>query len=153
MALIQKVCRIYTRTQQDSEDMFQEIVIQLWKSYKSFKGESKFSTWMYRVAINTAISIHRKKQREVSIEFVDTPLNNFKTENDQKIENEKLAQLYNAISILTEIDKAIIMLYLENTSYEEMELIIGLQQNNLRVRMNRIKEKLRKHMQAMNYEY
>lgn len=153
MALIQKVCRIYTRTQQDSEDMFQEIVIQLWKSYKTFKGESKFSTWMYRVAINTAISIHRKKQREVSIEFVDTPLNNFKTENDQKIENEKLAQLYNAISILTEIDKAIIMLYLENTSYEEMELIIGLQQNNLRVRMNRIKEKLRKHMQAMNYEY
>jgi RNA polymerase sigma-70 factor (ECF subfamily) len=153
MALIQKVCRIYTRTQQDSEDMFQEIVIQLWKSYKTFKGESKFSTWMYRVAINTAISIHRKKQREVSIEFVDTPLNNFKTDNDQKIENEKLAQLYNAISILTEIDKAIIMLYLENTSYEEMELIIGLQQNNLRVRMNRIKEKLRKHMQAMNYEY
>jgi RNA polymerase sigma-70 factor (ECF subfamily) len=133
--------------------MFQEIVIQLWKSYKSFKGESKFSTWMYRVAINTAISIHRKKQREVSIEFVDTPLNIFKTENDQKIENEKLAQLYNAISILTEIDKAIIMLYLENTSYEEMEFIIGLQQNNLRVRMNRIKEKLRKHMQAMNYEY
>lgn len=127
MALIQKVCRIYTRTQQDSEDMFQEIVIQLWKSYKTFKGESKFSTWMYRVAINTAISIHRKKQREVSIEFVDTPLNIFKTENDQKIENEKLAQLYNAISILTEIDKAIIMLYLENTSYEEMEFIIGLQ--------------------------
>lgn len=153
MALIQKVCRIYNRTSQDSEDMFQEIVIQLWKSYKTFKGESKFSTWMYRVAINTAISIHRKKQREVSIEFVDTPLNIFKADNDQKIENEKLAQLYNAISILTEIDKAIIMLYLENTSYEEMELIIGLQQNNLRVRMNRIKEKLRKHMQAMNYEY
>lgn len=132
--------------------MFQEIVLQLWLSYKTFKNESKFSTWMYRVAINTAISMVKKQQKIID-------LNNFKNDNNlpfteinNNLENEQLAQIYEAIETLKEIDKAIVLLYLEGMNYEEMEQVVGLQQNHLRVKMNRIKDKLRKQTQAMNHE-
>ena len=139
--LIYKVCRMYAYTTADSEDLFQEIVIQLWKAYPKFKGESKFSTWLYRVALNTAITGLRKKKNFIeSREPAQLPERI--TEENQERE-EELGQLYKAIEHLNQVEKAIVMLYMEDRTYEEMEEILGLSQGNLRVKMNRIKDKLR----------
>ena len=141
--LLRKICRIYAYTNADRQDLFQEIVIHLWKAYPNFKGNSKLSTWLYRVAINTAISGLRKKKdfiQNYKPADIPEPANEHCGEYD---EEEKLKQLYRAIEQLNAVEKAIVMLYMEDHSYEEMEEIIGLSQGNLRVKMNRIKEKLR----------
>jgi len=141
--LLFKVCRIYAYTGADRQDLFQEIVIQLWKAYPRFKGESRFSTWLYRVAINTAISGFRKKKIFIKNYEPATMPEPAGEHDDWQDEEEKLQQLYNAIEQLNPVEKAIVMLYMEDRSYEEMQQIIGLSQGNLRVKMNRIKEKLR----------
>jgi len=139
--LIYKVCRMYAYTTADREDLFQEIVIQLWNAYPKFKGESKFSTWLYRVALNTAISGLRKKKDFIeSWEPTQLP-ERISDENAGR--EEELLQLHKAIEQLNQVEKAIVMLYMEDRSYEEMEEILGMSQGNLRVKMNRIKEKLR----------
>ena len=141
--LIHKVCRIYAFTQVNRQDLFQEIIIQLWKAYPKFKGDAKFSTWLYRVAINTAISGLRKEKNFIqSYEPENLPLHLSDTSNSNILE-EQMQQLYTAIEKLNEIEKAIVMLYLEDRSYEEMEEILGISQGTLRVKMNRIKDKLR----------
>ena len=124
--------------------MFQEIVIQLWRSYPLFRGEAKFSTWLYRIALNTAISdLRRQKRRPRPVDTSHLPaeLQDIQYAREQE---EQFQQLYTAIGQLTEVEKALVMLYLEDKPYEEMEDILGINQNNLRVKMNRIKEKLRK---------
>ena len=138
--LIYKVCRIYASAKTDREDLYQEIVIQLWKSYSKFRGESKFSTWLYRVAINTAITGLRKEKNFIS-SYEPSQLPVYATNEDQG--EDQLQELYTAIEKLNEIEKAIVMLYLEDRSYEEMEEILGISSGTLRVKMNRIKEKLR----------
>jgi RNA polymerase sigma-70 factor (ECF subfamily) len=141
--LIFKVCRVYAFSEADRQDLFQEIVIQLWKAFPKFKGESKFSTWLYRVALNTAITgLRRKKHNIKNYEPATLPVNT-SVDNSSETEEEKLQQLYLAIEQLNQIEKAIVMLYMEDKSYEEMEEILGINQGNLRVKMNRIKEKLR----------
>lgn len=142
-SLIFKVCRIYAYTDTDRKDLFQEIVIQLWKAYPKFKGESKFSTWMYRVAINTAITGLRKEKHFITSYEPGALPNNISEENNSEVEEEQLQQLYMAIEQLNQIEKAIVMLYMEDKSYDDMEDILGINQGNLRVKMNRIKEKLR----------
>ncbi len=142
--LIHKVCNLYGHTLSDREDLFQEIVVQLWNAYPRFRGESKLSTWLYRIALNTAISGLRKKKTNVSsIQPEELPTEiQYEAYN---IESEiQLGQMYAAIRKLSEIERALIMLYLEDKSYDEMEDVLGINQNNLRVKMNRIKEKLRK---------
>lgn len=134
------MCRIYASTQADRDDLYQEIVLQLWHSYPRFKAEAKFSTWLYRVAINTALSgLRRKKDLIQSYEPAQLPSHY----QDLPYEEEQLKELYRAIEQLNEIDKAIVMLYLEDKDYNEMEEIMGISSGTLRVKMNRIKEKLR----------
>ncbi|MBI2730839.1 MAG: sigma-70 family RNA polymerase sigma factor [Sphingobacteriales bacterium] len=141
--LIHKVCHLYGQTPMDKQDLFQEIVIQTWKAYHSFRGASKFSTWLYRIALNTAISSYRKSKRTISTTAIDgLPVELAEQEYDFATE-EKLKQLYTAIGKLTEVERAIVMLYLDDKTYEEMEEVLGINQNNLRVKMNRIKDKLR----------
>ena len=141
--LIHKVCRIYAYTDADRKDLFQEIVIQLWKAWPKFNGQAKFSTWLYRVAINTAITGLRKQKNFIT-SYEPAALNtNISDDNYNKAEEERLQQLYIAIEQLNEVEKAIIMLYMEDKQYDEMEDILGIGQGNLRVKMNRIKEKLR----------
>jgi RNA polymerase sigma-70 factor (ECF subfamily) len=142
--VLYKLCNLYTHTAQDRDDLFQEILFQLWKSYPGFRGEAKFSTWMYRIALNTAISDLRKQKKRVrgtdpeELPFVSP-------ENAQALETEEqIGRLYSAIGSLSEIEKALVMLYLEDKTYAEMEEILGVNENSLRVRMNRIREKLRK---------
>lgn len=140
--LIYKVCSLYTYSQPDRQDLFQEIVIQMWKAYPKFKGQSKFSTWVYRVALNTAISgLRKQKNFIVSYEPATIP-----QQIDDKIsieEEDQLKALHKAIEQLNNVEKAIVMLYMEDKTYEEMEDILGINQGNLRVKMNRIKDKLR----------
>lgn len=149
--MLYKVCNLYCATEYDKQDLFQEIVIQLWKAYPRFRGDSKFSTWLYRIALNTAISDLRKQKhhiRSMEPEKLPTDIQDIQYNRDKE---EKLQQLYKAIHQLPEIERGIVMLYLEDRSYEEMEDILGINQNNLRVRMNRIKEKLRKLTKAVEH--
>jgi len=140
--LIYKVCRVYAFTEADREDLFQEIVIQLWKAFPNFKGDTKISTWLYRVAINTAITGLRKKRDFISYHEPASLPTQLRDENSAE-EEDRLEELYKAIEQLNQVEKAIMMLYMEDRSYEEMEDILGINQGNLRVKMNRIKEKLR----------
>jgi RNA polymerase sigma factor (sigma-70 family) len=140
--LIYKVCRMYAFCEADRQDLFQEVIIQLWRAFPKFKGQSKFSTWLYRVAINTAITSLRKQTH-----FIKTCepaiLPQHLDENTSYEEEEQLKLLYQAIEQLNQVEKAITMLYMEDKTYEEMEDILGISQGNLRTKMNRIKDKIR----------
>lgn len=149
--IIRKVCHLYGRNDADKDDLYQEIVIQLWKSFASFRGEAKFSTWMYRIALNTAISNLRKQSRKVALSFPEFIPVELADIDEEKIKEEKLKEMYAAISRLTEVEKAIVMLYLEDKCYDEMEEILGISSGTLRVKMNRIKEKLRTLTKAQAY--
>jgi RNA polymerase sigma-70 factor (ECF subfamily) len=146
-----KVCRLYCRTAQDRQDLFQEIVIQLWRSYPSFRGEAKIGTWLYRIALNTAISGLRRKRRLITSSDLDRLPTGLQDIQYTLEKEEQLQLLYSAIDRLTEVEKALTMLYLEDKSYQEMEDILGIAQNNLRVKMNRIKDKLRQFTQPATH--
>lgn len=142
--IIHKVSRMYCDNEEHRKDLFQEILIQLWKSYPSFRGDSKFSTWMYRVAINVAIQDLRKTKKKQQL-FSQT--NQFKDTSEEKktdVENEKLKLMHSAIAQLNKVEKAIVMLHLDEKSNEEIAEIVGITQNYVRVKMNRIKTKLSK---------
>lgn len=140
--IIHKVCNLYLNWQEDKEDLFQEITLQAWKAYGQFRGDAKFSTWLYRVALNTAITFFRKdKKNDFIASVADVPDYVHSTERD--LIEEKTKAMYKAISALSKIDKAIVMLYLEDYSYAEISDIIGITANNIAVKMNRIKVKLR----------
>lgn len=138
--ILHKVCRIYCNNETEREDLFQEMILQLWKSFPSFRKESKVSTWMYRIALNTAISGLRKKR--VLTTELDAVTYQIKDEKDENLA-ENLQLLYKAINHLTSIEKSIILLYLEDKPYDEIAEITGITANYVAVKMNRIKEKLK----------
>jgi RNA polymerase sigma factor (sigma-70 family) len=149
--LLHKVCHLYAYSDADREDLFQEIVLQLWQAYPKFEGKAKFSTWLYRVAINTAITgLRKKKDFVTSYEPANLPAN-ISDDNSSHGTEERLQQLYKAIGQLNEVERAIVMLYMEERSYEEMEEILGISNSTLRVKMNRIKEKLRHLTKIIDY--
>lgn len=149
--LIRKVSLMYALNEAEADDMFQEICIQAWRAYPQFKGESKFSTWLYRVAINTAISwIRKEKKHRVGDSQEDqwigvTDDNPFYVQDEKK---EKVKDLHQAIKKLNDIDRTLILLYLEDIAYAEIAEIIGLTVNNVKVKMNRVKKRLRKLMDS-----
>ncbi|HMO31362.1 MAG TPA: sigma-70 family RNA polymerase sigma factor [Lacibacter sp.] len=149
--LLHKVCRVYATREAEKEDLFQEMVVQLWKAYGSFRGEAKFSTWMYRIALNTAISAIRKKDSRVQLSFPEFVPRDLADEKHDELAEERRSNLYRAIGQLTELEKAIVMLYLEDKSYDEMQDILGINSGNLRVKMTRIKDKLRQLTNAVPY--
>lgn len=143
--LIIKVSRLYTNSLEDEQDLFQEIVLQLWRSYDSFKGNSKISTWMYRVALNTAITIFRKKSKSLQTNELDDIHFNY----EQEDEHEKQAQislLYKVIKMLPSVERAIVMMYLDDISYKEISETLGITEVNARVKMNRLKKSLKELM-------
>lgn len=141
--IVHKVCTLYTSTRDAHNDLFQEITIQLWKAYPKFRGESKFSTWMYRVALNTAITLYRKSKRRVQTQDFESVIFKIKADEYDATEEEQLQLMYKAIRQLGDIDKALVFLYLENKSYSEISETLGISEVNARVKMNRIKTKLR----------
>jgi len=138
--IIHKVCNLYMDNISDREDLFQEITLQAWNAYNSFRNESKFSTWLYRVALNTAISFYRKEKRKPVIQSL-TQIPEHADEANNK--EEQMQAMYKAINALSKIDKALIMLYLEDYNYEEIGNILGITANNVAVKMNRIRTKLK----------
>ncbi len=141
--LIHKICRIYTSDEDSHKDLFQEITIQLWQAYSSFRGEAKFTTWMYRVALNTAISIYRKKSKQVSATSMDAHDFQIAYKPYDSTEEEQLEVLYKAIQKLSDIDKALILLFLEDNNFKEIGETLGISYVNARVKMMRAKEKLK----------
>ncbi len=142
--IVHKICRLYTTNQDAHNDLFQEITIQLWKNYSKFRGEAKFSTWMYRVALNTAISLYRKSTRTVKTQDITDYAFKIKAIDYDETEELQLKALYNAIRKLNDIDKALIFLYLEDKPYKEISVTLGISEVNARVKMNRAKDKLKK---------
>lgn len=139
--ILQKICNIYFYRNPYKEDYYQEILIRLWKSYPGFRNQSAFSTWLYRVALNSAIDIIRKQSlrpryTEISKSEYNIPESESNTESDQK------EKLYQAINHLSDIEKAIILLHLEEYSYAEIGEIIGISEGNTGVRISRIKNQL-----------
>jgi len=142
-AIIIKICRAYTNTQEDFEDYYQEVCLQIWKSRNNFRGESEWSTWVYRLSLNVSMTLLKKKknnQRHFTSDYLTTDL----TEEPRSFTDESLEQLYKAIRQLSEVDRAVILLYLEEKSYQEIADIIGTNPNNIGVRIKRIKERLKK---------
>ena len=138
-----KICRMYTTDKEAHNDLFQEITIQLWKNYSKFRGDAKFSTWMYRVALNTAISLYRKSTKSIKTDdFSDVAFRISSTEYDDT-EEKQLEALYKVIHQLNDIDKALIFLYLEDKNFHEIAETLGISNVNARVKMNRAKEKLK----------
>lgn len=142
--VIFKISKMYMDDFEDQKDLFQEITFQVWKAYSSFEGRSKFSTWLYRIALNTAI-VFLKSEKRRSFVKSDEQVENYKTILDDYNEEEeyKLKQMYDAIHQLNSIDKALIFYYLENYSGKEIAENMGISEGNARVKLNRAKEKLR----------
>ncbi len=141
--IIHKVCNIYCDDLEDRNDLFQEILAQLWKSYPSFRKESKFTTWMYRVALNTAITSFKKIRRQPGFNRLTDQNLQIADEMSSLEMDENILLLKQAVSKLSGIEKSIILLFLENKNYEEIAEITGITQNYVRVKMNRIKKKLK----------
>jgi len=141
--LIHKVCRIYTSCGDDHNDLFQEITIQLWKAYPQFRGDSKFTTWAYRVALNTAITLFRKKKRDINTFEINDDIHKIDFEEYDFEEEEQLKIMYKAIHQLGDIEKALVFMYLEDKNYKEISETLGINEVNARVKMNRVKTKLK----------
>ena len=146
IGIIHKICNVYFNGPDDRKDAYQEILYQLWKSYPGFKGDAKFSTWMYKVALNTAITYAKISGRELGKERLPENYNPLTENSEQNNINEKLTFLYGAINALSGMDKAIILLYLEDNSYDEISTITGLTKSNVSVRLVRIKKNLKEQL-------
>lgn len=141
--IIFKISKMYMDDNDDRDDLFQEIIYQVWKAYPNFKGESEFSTWLYRIALNTAIIFLKSEKKRSFIANED--FSNYKITQDEYDyeKEEKLAIMYQAINRLSPIDKAFIFYYLEDFSGREIAEQMGISEGNVRVKMNRAKNKLK----------
>jgi len=140
--IIIKLCRAYTNSQEDFEDYYQEVCLQIWRSKPNFREESEWSTWVYRISLNICLTL-LKKRKNNSQHFVSDSIATEETEDSYAFSDESLNLLYIAIRKLPEIDRAVIMLYLEEKSYQDIANIIGTNPNNIGVRVSRIKTKLK----------
>ncbi len=145
-----KVSKMYMDNRDDQDDLFQEIVCQLWKAYDTFKGESQFSTWMYRVAINTSIVFLKKEKRKID-KYEIASENIKEEENDAHIKENQIEHFYRAVQKLDKIDKAIIFYQLEGFSHREIAENLGISEVNARVKLNRAKEKLKEIIKQQGY--
>ena len=141
--IIIKLCRAYTNSQEDFEDYYQEVCLQIWRSKENFRAESQWSTWVYRISLNVCLTL-LKKNKNKGHHFVSDSIAVEETEDNYAFSDESLNLLYAAIRQLSEIDRAIIMLYLEEKPYKEIADIIGTNSNNIGVRVKRIKTRLKK---------
>ena len=142
--IVHKICRLYTNDKDAHDDLFQEITIQLWRAFPKFRGDSKFSTWMYRVALNTAITLYRKSKQQIDTQDFESLSFKIKSEEYDDTTEQQLKLMYDAVKKLNDIDKALVFLFLEDKSYREISGTLGISEVNARVKMNRAKNKLRK---------
>lgn len=138
---IYTVCYMFSKDEEEVADLFQDILINLWKGFSGFRGESTARTWIYRVSLNTCISAERKKKRRGEILPLEMDINLF---DDSSEDIKQIKMLQTRISRLGPFDRAIVLLWLENLSYDEIGAIVGITAKNVSVRLFRIKEQLRK---------
>jgi RNA polymerase sigma-70 factor, ECF subfamily len=143
IGIIIKIARAYSKTVHDKEDLINDITLELWKSYGRFKGDSKISTWIYRVALNTSMNYKRKKEKD-RLFFLDDLI---QIENSgwltEQTDSPNSEILYQCIDELNQLNKAIILLYLDGNSHDEISYITGISKTNVGTRINRIKEQIR----------
>jgi len=139
--IIYKICQLYRDTNADREDLFQEIVFQLWRSIDSFRGDAKPSTFIYRIALNTAITAFNKEKRTI-VDYTDQ-LPEMELEPEQTTLDQRKESLFAAIRKLEEADRALIALWLDELSYREIGELIGISENNVAVRISRIKNRIK----------
>ena len=143
-AIIVKICRAYTNSQEDFEDYYQEVCLQIWRSREGFKEQSAWSTWIYKISLNVCLTLLKKRKNNETIHFTSDVLPDSVSVTNNAFENETLNQLYTAIKHLSEVDRAVILLYLEEKPQQEIAEILGTNPNNIGVRVKRIKERLKK---------
>ena len=136
--ILLKICNVYCKEDGDREDLYQDILIQLWKSFPNFDKRSKITTWLYRIAFNTAVSRYRKEKKAPKKE----PISDRLVANCSN-EDENIRLLYSAIEGLNKIERAITMLYLDGVKYKEIGEILGLSESNVGFKINQVKRKLR----------
>ncbi|MHC1703204.1 MAG: RNA polymerase sigma factor [Tenuifilaceae bacterium] len=153
---ILRICKYYAPVSEDQKDIYQEILVNIWKSLDSFRGDSLESTWIYRIALNTAMGFAGKEFRRMKIvlDGGDKNLTNLMMDDDSDriLKENQIIQLQNHLNQLTVIEKAIISLVLEDLSYKEISDIIGITEPNVRVKIHRIKETLRDQMKGGSHE-
>jgi len=137
--ILHKICFVYSNRRTSKEDLYQEVILQLWKSYPSFRNEAKFSTWMYKVALNTAVTLNKKVAFFENISSLESS----EYANEEVVDySEEIRILYKAITKLNKIEKAIILLWLDEKPYSEISEIVGISEKNVSVKMVRCKKKL-----------
>ena len=136
--IIYKVVSFYADIDQSVSDLYQEVVLNLWKAYPSFRGESKVSTWIYRISLNTCITFSRRSKRSISYTDLVIDISDIPDEDDN------IKELYRLINKLGKIEKALVLLYLDEKPYREIAEITGLTVTNVATKLNRIKDKLKK---------
>ena len=150
--LLHKVSRMYMDEPEDREDLFQEIVLQLWKSYGTFRGESQVSTWMYRVAVNTALTFFKKEKKKPDNARMH-PEMDVKDDTEVSHRETQLDYFYKAVQQLNQVEKALIFLFLEGQSHKEIGSNLGITEGNARVKLNRTKDKLQEIIKKQGYEF
>jgi len=148
--IVFKVCNSYCRNTSDREDLAQEIIYQLWRSWHNYKTTYKFSTWMYRIALNTAISFYRKEKKETPVTPITEQFINIKAPETQPETEQHILLLQQFISELKELDKALMLLYLEEKSHKEISEIIGITETNVGTKIGRIKIFLKQKFSQIN---
>ena len=139
---IYKVCYVYAKDQDDLNDLFQEVVLNLWKGFPRYRGDSKLSTWVYRIAMNTCITFLRRSSTRPLTVPITADVAGSLIEEEGK--TGQLQELYRLINQLGKLERALILLWLEERSYQEMADILGISKGNVAVKLTRVKEKLKK---------
>jgi RNA polymerase sigma factor (sigma-70 family) len=149
--IIYKIANSFKKDEDDKKDLIQEIILQLWRSFASYDEKSKFSTWMYRVALNVAIAFYRQEKRKNEIiTTMPESVIAFADEDNSTGQEYELSLLQKFISELKELDRALLLLYLEERSGKEMAEILGLSETNIRTKINRVKEQLKQKFSKIN---
>nr|WP_262710472.1 sigma-70 family RNA polymerase sigma factor [Empedobacter tilapiae] len=150
--ILYKISRMYMDNSEDQNDLIQEIILQLWKSFERFKGNSQFSTWMYRVSLNTALTYFKKENKKTSrYTFLENVDQIDEVDSDEK--ETQLELFYKAVHELNKVEKALIFLFLEGQSHKEISSNLGISEGNARVKLNRTKEKIQIIIKKYDYEF
>ncbi len=147
--IIYKVANSYCRDAEDRKDLIQEIIIQLWKGFNHYNDQFKYSTWMYRIALNVAISFYRKGKKDLLVPLNESIIALVTEEEPGELE-ENVRLLYQFIYELDELNKALMLLYLDNNTHKEMAEVLGISETNVATKIGRIKEKLKKKFSLVN---
>jgi len=140
--IIYKVANSYCKNSENRNDLVQEIIIQLWKSFENYNKQYELSTWMYRIALNVAISFYRKDKKDLSTPLTENIIALITEEEPGQLE-ENVRLLYQFINELDELNKALMLLYLDNKTHKEMAEVLGISETNVATKIGRIKEKLK----------